>query len=313
VSLPPILHKDCRRAGDVRPGLTRAALIHVVVGNLAPGVVVIGIDGTQRGNPSAGRGHVGLDAPIFARAATGKIRHRIRAIAVDEEVGATVLRGSGGDDIFGDSRTANGLFAGTGVAGGEFEYVWLITGRKRIADGIANQCVKFHRAKIVTALRVVAPTVRANVRAGKFRVAREPLETGIGISVAAGSIEEPLPNEARTGRDTETKKIAIVVHLAGGAVARDDAGAMRAMTVFIGTVFQCAVMKQRRDATGDVRVHEVCIPTIEAAVGDGHSDACAGVSELMHGGQRAGIVVVARDNLGGNFVLQLHAGRGFNP
>ena len=173
---PVVLDEHGRRARGVRAGLAGAAHVEVIVRNQPPGVVVVGIDRTQRGDPGARGDHVRFDASVFARAAAGEIRHGVRAFGVDGEfldgqVAAVAVAGAGGDDILGHRRAADGAGPGAGVAGGEFQDVGLVAGAQDV--GVADQGVEFHRAQVVAALGVVPPTVRPDHRPGVGGVARQ--------------------------------------------------------------------------------------------------------------------------------------------
>ena len=102
-----ILHKNRRRARRVRAGHARAAHINVIIVNRRPG------DGRfvrrggrcRRGNPSSRRDQIRLDASVLARAAAGKIRHRVRAVGVKpvgfRQCSRRIFRCAGGNHVFG--------------------------------------------------------------------------------------------------------------------------------------------------------------------------------------------------------------------
>ena len=162
VSLAVKLDKDRRRSRDVGGRLARAAHVQIILVDRQPGVPVLAKRRTQRGNPGPRRHHVRFDPPVFARAATGEISHRVRSGDVIEEIDPIVLRSAHGNDVLGHRRAADGLRAG-GVACGEHQNIGLVSHAFRI--GVAHQLVEHHRADVIPALRVIAPTVRANLGA----------------------------------------------------------------------------------------------------------------------------------------------------
>ncbi len=284
----------------MRPGLARAALIHVVLGNFAPGVVVVGIHRTQRRDPRPGRSQVGLDATVFAGAATGEVRHRVRAIAVNEQVGPVVLRSASRNDVLGDSRTADGLRTRAGVARGEFQDVRLVTGRERIC--VPHERIEFHRTDVVTSLCIVPPTVRADFGTGALCVASQRFKTR-RRRVTADGVKNPLADQARARRHTEAEKKTVVVGFANRAITGNDPGAMRSVTVFVrsvGKLAKRAVMEQRGDPAVDVRMHVVGVATVEAAVSHGHGHARARVAEGLDQSLARGSI--AADDSGRNLV-----------
>ena len=168
--LAVILHEHSGRAGNMRPGLARPALVLVILRNRQPGVFIRCRSGLQGRDPGSGRNDVRLDAAVFTGAATGEVRHGFLPFGVNEKIEAVVLRRAAGDDVFGHGRAADGLRARTRVAGGEFQNVLLIAGSLRI--GVANQGVKLRRVEVISPLCIVAPTIGADVSAGADGVAR---------------------------------------------------------------------------------------------------------------------------------------------
>ena len=173
--LPVILNKHRRGTGDVGPRLAGASLVHVVRRNLAPRVVVVGEDRPQRGNPGSRRHHIRLDPAVFARTATREIGHAFLALGVDVEIEAVVLGGAGGDDVLGHRRAVDGLWTRAGVAGGKLDDVRLVTGHPVVRHRVAHQRVELGGADVVATLGVVTPTVRADHRPRRHRVAAKAL------------------------------------------------------------------------------------------------------------------------------------------
>src|SRR6266571_4386193 len=241
VALAIKLHKHGCGSGSVRAGLAGAALVLIEVVNRGPRILIAGRSGLQRGDPGARRDHVGFDAAIRAWAAARKIRHRIRAIAVNQKVRPIVFRRAGGDDVLGDCGTADGLCARPRVAGGEFEYVRLITQRQSV--GIADQLVKLHRADIIRALSVITPTVGADHRARASRVAGQPFETRRRLEIP-NAIKNPLRDDARPRGNAQTVEGAVVISFTGRPIPCNDAGDVRAMAGFVGGISQIAVIKK---------------------------------------------------------------------
>ena len=238
---------DGTGAARVRSGLRGAALVHVEVADRAPGVVVVGEDGTERRDPRAGRDDVGLDPAVLARSAAGEIRHDLLARIVDAEAEAVVVGRAGGDDVLGHRRAADGLSSGAGVAVAELEHVRLLAGDVRI--GVADERVELRGAQVVLARGVVAPRVRSDVCAAADGVLRQ-LRVARRRMVIARAVEDPLGDDMRTGRDTEAPEVAFVVLLPAGAVACDDSRDVRAVAVLVAGVGKTVVSEESVDAAG---------------------------------------------------------------
>ena len=283
----------------------------IIERDVRPRVLVVADGRTQRSNPRPRRDHVGLDASVLGGTAAGEIRHRLLPDIVDEIVEAVVLRRAGRDDVLRHSGTAHGLRARPGVAGGEFKNVRLVARQLRVR--VAHQPVEFHRAQVIPSLRVIAPTVRADVRAGGRGVARQLLEGETAIRrVTAFRVEEPLHHEVRAGGHAESPERAVVVHFARRAIARDDACDVRAVTVLVLRTKQSAAVKQERIHTPEqVRVHVLRRPEMQPAVRHRHHHAAAVVAEgLRDRGVTAGI---ARDDLRRRLVVQFYLRRALDP
>ena len=187
----------------------------------------------------------------------------------------------------------------------------LIAERERVR--IAHERVEFHRADVVATLRVVAPTVRADVRACALGIAREPLEAR-RRGVIAHAVEDALRDDARAGRDAEAVKIAVLVHFTTRAITRDDSGTMRPVSMFIRRIVELSrrtVVKKRRRATEQIRVHCERIAIVQSTVSHRHRHAAAVVAERLHRQQIR--PAIARDDLGSDLVVQLHLRRGLDP
>ena len=236
----------------MRPRLAGAALILVIHRDRQPRALVGGGAGLQRRDPRARRDDVRLDAPVLRRSAAREIRHRVLALAVDEKVEAVVLRRAGGDHVLRHGGAADGLPSRSGVAGAEFQDVRLIPRRAEIR--VAHQRIELRRTDVVAPVRVVAPTVGADHRARAHGVARQGFKRRRRF-IPPDPVEDALPDDVRHGRDPETVERARVVHLAGRAVARDDARDMRAVAVFIGGIGEPAVIKKGVHASAQVQVH----------------------------------------------------------
>ena len=141
----------------MRPGLACASFVNVIVGNDCPGKVVIAENRSQRRYPSTRRRNIRLDASIFARAAAGEIRDHIDAIAVNKEIGTIVVRGGCRDYVLGHGWAADRLRRGSGIAGRKLQNIGLVSGREAVC--VADEFIKFCRADVIAALRIVAPTV----------------------------------------------------------------------------------------------------------------------------------------------------------
>ena len=305
------LHEDRRRAGHLRAGLARAALEQVVERNVRPRELVIANRRTQRGNPSAGRDHVGLDASVLGRAAARKVRHRLLPEVVDEIVEAIVLRRAGGDDVLRHRRTANRLRARPGVARREFQNIRLVARQLRVR--VPHQRIELRRADVVTPLRVIAPTVGADVRARRGGVARQLLEGERPIRrVTAFAIEEPLHHDVRARCHAESPERAVVVEFTRGTVACDNARDVRAVTVLVRRIEETAAVKQKRiHAPEQIRVHVLRRAQMQPAVRHRHGHTAAVVAERL---RRCGVPAgIAAHDLRRRLVVQFHPRRALDP
>ena len=289
----------------MRSRLARPALEHVAEGNVGPRKFVVAHRRTQRGNPRARRGHIRLDASILARPAAGEICHHLLARVVDEIVEAVVLRCARGDDVLGHGGTADGLRPRTSVTRREFQNI-----RRAQSIRVAHQRIKLRRADVVATLRVIAPTVRADVRPGLHRVTREIKETRRRF-VAARAVENALRDEVRARRHAQSPERSVVVGLAGRAIGRDDAGAVCAVPVFIRGIGQCAVVEQSVHPPEQIGMHDRDVAEMQAAVRHRHHHAAAVVAERLDVGG-VGCRFTA-DDLRGRLVEHPDLGRAFHP
>ena len=292
----------------MRTRLACATLILVILGDFRQGIVVIREFGTQRRDPGAGSHDIGFDAAILGGATAGETGHRLLAFVVIKKGEAVVLGGACRYDIFCHRRAADRLHARPGIAGGEFQNVRLVVGRPQIR--VPHQGVELRRAHIVTALRVIAPTVRADVRPGANRIVREDFEGGRRL-VSSITIKHALYDDRGLGRHTEAIQGVVFVRFSGGSVAGDNAGHMRSVAVLIRGVGKGAIEKERRHPAEQIRVHVAGQAGIQAAVGHGDADTVAVESErLGQGGMRAAF---ATDDMRGDLVMELDPGPGFDP
>ena len=255
------LHDHRAGAAGVRPCLRGATLVHVEVADRAPGVVVVGVNGSERGDPGTGRGDVGFDAAILAGSATGEVGHHFLSIAVNGELEAVVVGGTGGDDILGDCGTVDRLGPRSGVAGAEFEHVSLFA--RNVGIGVPHEAVEFRRAEIVLPSHVVTPGVGSHVGATTNRVLHE-LGVGRRGPESTGTVEDAFHHQVRSWRHAETPERAVVIHFLGAGVARHDACHVGAVAVLIACVGKAIVGEERIDATRHIRMHVGNITGIEA-------------------------------------------------
>ena len=155
----------------------------------------------------------------------------------------------------------------------------LIAQRQRI--GIADQLVELHRADVVAALRIIAPTIRANVSSGPNSIAREGLVRGWSFKISV-TVENTLRDDVRAGRDSEAVKRSDLIRLARCAIARDDPGHMRAVTMFVGGVRQITIIEEHICAASQVRVHSRGFSCVQTAVCDGDAHTAAIIAEALH-------------------------------
>jgi hypothetical protein len=189
----------------------------------------------------------------------------------------------------------------SGIARGELDDVRLIAWRARIR--IAHERVKFRGAQIVASLRIFAPTVRGDVRAGRNRVARQFLEAA-GRLIAAEAIENALRNDVRAGGNTESVDVSQLIGFAKCAVPRDDARAMRAVAVLVRRIGQLAIIEEGGHAPREVRVHSRSVAGVQPAVGHRDGHVRAGVTKIMDVARA--FAAKTGDDVGRNLVEQLH-------
>src|SRR5688572_15044152 len=295
----------------MRSSLTGAPLIHVVKRDWPPREVIVRINRAQGGNPCSGSHYVRLNSSVLARAAAREVGHCLLARVVDGElldrkIEPVVLRGTGSDDVFGHRRTADRLHAGAGVARREFEDVRLVAQCKRV--GIAHQRVKFHRADVVTTLRVVAPTVRANVGASALCITSHRLE-GRRWLVPSGAIKEPLGNNVHARHHTQTVENSVFIGLTSRSVSSDNASDVRSMTVLIRSIREIPVEKQSCHSTSQIWMHEIDLARIKTTVGYCHRHSSAIVSQRLR--RKSSRAAVSGNNPGGLLVVEFELWRGF--
>ena len=306
---PIILHEYRRRTGDMGSSLAGAPLVLVKIVDRRPGVLVGGRFRLQGGDPCARRHDVRFDAPIFTRTTTRKIRHRIRAVRIDEKIEPIVLGRSGGDDVLGDGRAVDGLGARTGVAGGELQNVGLIARSRRV--GVPHQGVEFRRTQVVPPLRVIAPTVGSDHRPGAHRV---PGQRFRGRQfVIPHAVEDALNDEMRTGGNTQSIQVTAFVGFARGRVSGDNAGDMGPMTVFVRGIGERSIKKEGIDTAGEVGVHRGRVTIVQSRIGHSHGDSRTIETKLLRRRARSVGPVVAAHDLRSDFIDQPHPWRRFDP
>src|SRR5207244_3869303 len=198
-----------------------------------------------------------------ARAAASKICNHVNAISVNEEVRPIVVRRRSGDHVLGNGWAADSLRGWSSVARRKLQNVGLVSGRESIC--VAHQFVKFRGTDVVAALRIIAPTIRANVSSGPNSIARERLVRGWSFKISV-TVENTLRDDVRAGRDSEAVKRSDLIRLARCAIARDDPGHMRAVTMFVGGVRQIAIIEERIGAASQVWVHGGGFSGVQTAV-----------------------------------------------
>ena len=310
MELAIVLHEHGRRARSVRARLARAALVLVEIVDAGPRVLVRRRFGLQRRDPGPRRRDIRLDAAVFTRPTAGKIRHRFLAIRVNKKVEPIVFGCAGGNDVLANRRAVDGLRAGTGIAGGKFQDVRLVAGCGSVR--VAYQTVKFHRAQIVAALNVVAPTVRPDHRASADGIACQRLVARRRLKISR-AIENSLHHDVRAGSDTQAVEEAAFVRLAGGRVGRDDARHVRPVAMLIRRVLQGPVINEFVHATRQIGMHRLRVAVVQAGVGHGDFDAAAVEAQLLRHRARADGAVISAHDLGGNLINQLWFGLRFNP
>ncbi len=107
----------------------------------------------------------------------------------------------------------------------------MVAGRERIR--VTHEFIEFHRADVVAALGIIAPTVGTDVGPGAFCVARQLLEATRGSFEISHAVEDTLGDDARPRRNTQPVKRVIGVSFTRRAVPGDDARNMGAVTVFV--------------------------------------------------------------------------------
>ena len=179
--------------------------------------------------------------PSCARAAAGKIRHRVRAVGVKpvghRQRARHIFRRAGGDHIFARGRAVHRFGVGPGVAGGKFQDVRLVAGR----------CTRPRPAPVRRIARRqgrTRPGHRCPNCSSRFAPRRERrrasgLVAGHRADFVRVVVKDALDEQAGARGDAQTiERAGVRVGFARGGVAGDDARAVRAVAVTIRAVRQ---------------------------------------------------------------------------
>ena len=124
--------------------------------------------------------------------------------------------------------------------------------------------------------------------------------------IIARAVKDPLGDDMRTGRDTETPEVAFVVLLSAGTVAGDDARDVRAVAVLVAGVGKTVIGEESIDPAGEVGVDVGRVAGIEPGIGDRDRHAATVEAQLMDMRERSGIGGLTGDDLGRDLVHELH-------